>query len=476
MSSLIVTHDQRIMMLEFAVENLHVPQNSIFDKAILKKVTVMFRFLDEDWTELLPNRRDYRSYRGSNYENERFYGGRSVVFALPESSLEKPMNAIDVQVYVFKEICDYFELDSCENVGFTFLRVDHLINAIIKELQERKELGPYLCNSHENDPISRSLIGTYTLMNDDLKETDATIKIYIRITYLGNCIITEFENTRGIKTAFHCRKDNAEGYPYQLRELTSENFRTGCWGSQSYLPPAILKKLKCYCEQDKIKKQMLTQLTEASKTVHEAEATKIAREDEADTIARKDEVDTIAREDEADTIVREAKTAAIVHEAEPAKIARKAKITKRAHETEAAKITREAKTTKITREAEITKITRGAEAAHISKLKGLEKEESKKKKKKKKIIDADAHIFANIDNLYNEKIRFIMQAMKKRKARGLGGAGVAFSRRDGKKICPPLLATSPIHICSPIVGPCSPCPNFLPCFGSQALPFATCCL
>lgn len=115
----------------------------------------MFRFLDEDWTELLPNRRDYFSYRGSNYENERFYGGRSVVFALPESALEKPMNAIDIQIYVFKEICDYFELDSCENVGFILLKVDHLINSIIKELQERKELSLYLCNSHESEPISR---------------------------------------------------------------------------------------------------------------------------------------------------------------------------------------------------------------------------------------------------------------------------------------------------------------------------------
>ncbi|XP_014616124.1 PREDICTED: uncharacterized protein LOC106793589 [Polistes canadensis] len=415
MSSLIVAHDQRIMMLEFAVENLHVPRNSIFDKAILKKVTVMFRFLDEDWTELLPNRRDYRSYRGSNYENEQFYGGRSVVFALPESSLEKPMNAIDVQVYVFKEICDYFELDSCENVGFTLLRVDHLINAIIKELQERKELGPYLCNFHENDPISRSLIGTYTLMNDDLKETNATIKIYIRITYLGNCIITEFENSRGIKTAFHCRKDNVEGYPYQLRELTSENLQTGCWGSQSYLPPAILKKLKCYCKQDKIKKQILAQLTEASKIARETEAAKIA------------------------------------------------------YETEAAKIASESEAAKISREAE-------ASPRSIAKFKGLEKEKSKKKKKKKKKIGADAHILANIDNLYNEKIRFAMQTMKKQKAHGLGGARVAFSRRYEKKICSPLLAISPIQICSSFVGPCFPCPNFLPCVGSQPLPFATYCL
>ncbi|KAL2721536.1 uncharacterized protein V1477_020356 [Vespula maculifrons] len=423
MSSLIVAHDQSIMMLEFAVENLYVPWNSIFDKAILKKVTVMFRFLDEDWTELLPNRRDHCPYRGSNYENEQFYGGRSVVFPLPESCFEKPMNAIDIQIYVFKEICDYFELDSCENVGFVLLRVDHLINAIIKELKERKELGLYLCNSHENEPISRSLVGTYTLMNDDLKNTEATIKIYIRITYLGNCVVTEFENSRGIKTAFHCRKDNIEGLPYQLRELTSENLKTGCWGSQSYITPAILKKLKCYCAKDKIEKQILAEM------IAHAEATRAAEEARAAEAAR------------------------------AAKAARAAEI---ARANEAIRASEEA------RAAE----ARAAEAA----LKGIGKEDSNKKKKsKKKDMGADAQILANIDNIYEERIRLLMEAMKERKSRGLGPPAAAFGIKDARKICSPLFTIPCIQVCSPACNPFFPCSNFMPDVGGY-LTYTTCCL
>ncbi|KAL2734247.1 hypothetical protein V1478_003945 [Vespula squamosa] len=424
MSSLIVAHDQSIMMLEFAVENLYVPWNSIFDKAILKKVTVMFRFLDEDWIELLPNRRDYCSYRGSNYENERFYGGRSVVFSLPESSLENPMSAIDIQIYVFKEICDYFELDSCENIGFVLLRVDHLINPIIKELKERKELGLYLCNSHETEPISRSLVGTYTLMNDDLQNTEATIKIYIRITYLGNCVVTEFENSRGIKTAFHCRKDNVEGDPYQLRELTSENLKTGCWGSQSYISPTILKKLKCYCEKDKIEKQILAQMiaqTEAARAAEEARAVEAARVAKA---ARAAEI---------------ARAAEVIHASEEARAA----------------------------EAAL------AEAA----LKGLGKEDSIKKKKNKiKDTSADAQILANIDNIYEDRIRLLAEALKERKSRGAGGApGIAFGIKDAKKICSPLFTIPCTQVCSPVFNPFSPCSDFMP-VGPKHLTFTTCCL
>ncbi|KAK2587968.1 hypothetical protein KPH14_004049 [Odynerus spinipes] len=383
MSSLIVAQDQRIMMLEFAVENLHVPQNSIFDKAISKKVTIMFRFLDEDWTELLPNRRDHHSYRGSNYENELFYGGRSVVFALPESSLEKPMNEIDVQVYVFKEICSYFELDSYENIGFALLRVDHLVNSIIKEIQERKELGPYLCKFHEEDPISRSLVGTYSLVNDDLKNTEFTIKVYIRITYLGNCIVTEFENSKGIRMAFHCRKDNVEGHPYQLRELTSENLQTGCWGSQQYLSTVLRNQLACYCAQDKIEKEILAQLIAA------------------------------------------------------------------------------------------------AEARRAAKLRALQKDTSSKKtKKKKKDKDPDAHILANIDDLYDERIRLLMEALKERRCRGFGAAGVHVDRPTRGEICgrlPPCGMPCGLP-CSPIAQCFTPFPNFLSCINRSYPPYTTFCL
>ncbi|KAG7208111.1 hypothetical protein KM043_009683 [Ampulex compressa] len=121
----------------------------------MKKTTVMFRMLDNEWTSVLPQRRDCRQYRGSNYENENFHGGRSVIFALPEATFEEKITEVDVQFYVYKEVSKYFEMETRQNFGFTIVRVDDLFNSIIKDLRERKELAGYISSSLERQPISR---------------------------------------------------------------------------------------------------------------------------------------------------------------------------------------------------------------------------------------------------------------------------------------------------------------------------------
>lgn len=132
-----------------------MPRVDLFDEALMKKTVIMFRLLDGEWTSLLPNRSDYRSYRGSNYENERFYGGRSVLFSVPEVVLEDNVSGVDVQLYVCKEVCKYFEMGRRRNFGFTLVTVDDLLNGIIKDLRERKELDGYFSSELEREPISR---------------------------------------------------------------------------------------------------------------------------------------------------------------------------------------------------------------------------------------------------------------------------------------------------------------------------------
>lgn len=141
-----------------------MPWTNVFDAALMKKTVIMFRLLDEEWTTLSPNRPDYHSYRGSNYENEKFYGGRSVLFSVPESMLEESMSGVDLQIYVYKGISKYFELESRRNFGFTLVRMDDLFNGIIKDLNERKELEGYFSNDLEREPISRWMhLNTRTL-------------------------------------------------------------------------------------------------------------------------------------------------------------------------------------------------------------------------------------------------------------------------------------------------------------------------
>ena len=136
-------------------QQLFVPWTTEFDKVILKKTIVMFRMLDNDWTSLSPNRRDSRPYQGSNYENEKFYGGSSVVFSVPMDFFEKEANGVDVQLYVRKEVCKYFEMVSRQRIGFVAISVDNLLNSIAKQIRERNELTEHLSDFYKRQIISR---------------------------------------------------------------------------------------------------------------------------------------------------------------------------------------------------------------------------------------------------------------------------------------------------------------------------------
>lgn len=115
----------------------------------------MFRMLDEEWTPLSPNRRDRRPYRGSNCENENFYGGRSIVFCVPMSFFEQKASGVDVQLYIWKEVCKYFEMDPCQIIGSVAVPVDDLLNSIAKQIRERNELEEHLSDCYKRQIISR---------------------------------------------------------------------------------------------------------------------------------------------------------------------------------------------------------------------------------------------------------------------------------------------------------------------------------
>ncbi|XP_017753406.1 PREDICTED: uncharacterized protein LOC108546010 [Eufriesea mexicana] len=260
MSSLIVMHDSRMVLLEVAVQNLYMPWTDVFDAALMKKTVIMFRMLDDEWTTLFPNRRDYRVYRGSNYETEYFYGGRSVLFSIPETTLEETMSGVDLQLYVYKGISKYFELQPRRNFGFTLVRVDDLFNGIIKDLCERKELEGYFSSALEREPISRSTRGTFPLLDEDMQKTDATIELYVRISYLGKCIITEVYTPLSIQTAFYAREETDDHYQYQFRQLNNMDLESFCWGSRTIIPPLHPDLLICRC------KELETPVEEATQT------------------------------------------------------------------------------------------------------------------------------------------------------------------------------------------------------------------
>lgn len=93
------------------------------------------------------------------------------------------------------------------------------------------------------------MVGTYTFLDENSQNTDATISLYIRISYLGKCIITEITRPEGKRKVFHASAETDEEHPYHLQELTSQDFQSGC------LPYLSTDHPICRCEKHEIGKE-----------------------------------------------------------------------------------------------------------------------------------------------------------------------------------------------------------------------------
>ncbi|KYN02789.1 hypothetical protein ALC62_06367 [Cyphomyrmex costatus] len=216
MSSFILSHDLHLMMLEIALiicdcKWSFVPWTTAFDKVILKKTIVIFRMLDNDWTSLSPNRHDSHPYQGSNYENEKFYDGSSVVFSMLTDFFEKKANGVNVQLYVRKQVYD-------GNVHF-----------VRRELPEHRRHN-------------------FALHSDQLPR---------QMSHNGDHASQKY--TRSI--LYSRRLD--EKQPYFSRQLTSKELQSGCWDDDGLLRVSS-GRLICCCE-ELVKKEVADLVISADK-------------------------------------------------------------------------------------------------------------------------------------------------------------------------------------------------------------------
>lgn len=65
--------------------------------------------------------------------------------------------------------------------------------------------------------------GTYTLLDESFQDTSATISLYIRISCLGKCIITEFPCIESIRKSFYDDHKNYEDHEDQEDDETHED-------------------------------------------------------------------------------------------------------------------------------------------------------------------------------------------------------------------------------------------------------------
>lgn len=206
----------------------------------MKKSVVMFRLLDKDWTALLPQRSDYQVYRGSNREIEPFNGGVSVVFPIPQSSLENPVEGIDLQLHVHRELSKYFELQASQSIGLLCVDVSDLFNRVIAALNTGRA-------SHPRRPVSSSMKDTYPLLAEDGTDSGAQLTLYLRVTHLGHSVISEIEVPENPARLFYAREETSQTLPYQCREITTDELTSGCWGSGTLLPPRDPRDTICCC-------------------------------------------------------------------------------------------------------------------------------------------------------------------------------------------------------------------------------------
>ncbi|XP_032664484.1 acyl-CoA desaturase 2-like [Odontomachus brunneus] len=258
MASLISSNDAHLMMLEIVVDNVFVPWEKEYDQLVLKNTKVDCCIFGKELVTIQPNRRDYRSYRGSNDQKEKFYGGVSIVYGKSASFFEKEINNLNITISVMKIVADSllkeyedWGLEKCQYIGFINVPVSDLLNSIREQMHKRNKLKKHLSDFYKRQIISRSTMGTYTLLigeNAKVKdeeyavETDAKITIYLRISYLGKSIVTEIGHLKSEIESFSVRAELDEEEPYRMQEVTRKALESGSWdGSFS----RILSCFKC---------------------------------------------------------------------------------------------------------------------------------------------------------------------------------------------------------------------------------------
>ncbi|KAL7302851.1 hypothetical protein TKK_0004083 [Trichogramma kaykai] len=225
MSSLLITQDSNIMMLEIGVDKLVVPESGPFDSVLKSKYIVSFNFLDGDWIDIVPNRTDYKPYRGGCGREHEFHGGASVTFAVTSCFLDQEFEDTFIQVKARKELPEFVaSKQPCSVLGSVLIRVDDLLNGIVKELDDRDELGDKLKIPHLKDPISRSMKGLFSF-NDDCgcgtsEEPESYVTLWVRLSYLTDSVVTEIDvPSKAACSHFYAQEQSNGAGPYELREL-----------------------------------------------------------------------------------------------------------------------------------------------------------------------------------------------------------------------------------------------------------------
>lgn len=95
----------------------------------------------------------------------------------------------------------------------------------------------------------RSTTGTYNLLDENFRNTAATISLYIRISCLGKCLVTEIKRIEsGIYGAFCARREPGPEEQYLSRQLTPDELQSGHWDVKD-LPCIPRGRLVCRCEE-----------------------------------------------------------------------------------------------------------------------------------------------------------------------------------------------------------------------------------
>lgn len=94
----------------------------------------------------------------------------------------------------------------------------------------------------------RSTTGTYNLLDENFRNTAAKISLYIRISCLGKCLVTEITRIESGMYGAFCARREPDKEQYLARQLTSDELQSGHWDVRD-LPRIPRGRLVCRCEE-----------------------------------------------------------------------------------------------------------------------------------------------------------------------------------------------------------------------------------
>lgn len=215
---------EMLFLIEFLVDTMLLKPDQMdiggMDPCLLQgPVSIILTFLYFPPMTICETDSDPNKQTGLNLI--KFNSGKSLTFALSESQLQNPP-PINLEIFACKML-PHGTVPNSFPIGKTKICLVELFKQVFDKIDQKPD----------QLPLSKSIKDKYTLIGTTKKCPAAEITIYIRLSYLGQNVVTEFQRGDECEPFLFKNKESKKVYECKPKEVFDDNLCPPLpgWGS-----------------------------------------------------------------------------------------------------------------------------------------------------------------------------------------------------------------------------------------------------